>query len=312
MQTRVLYAGRADRWDDYRAALNAAFAAEGIEPDLVDRADPATVDYIVYAPNGPVQDFAPCTRLKAIFSLWVGVENVAPHTPPGIPLARMVDPGITQGMTDYVVGHALYHHLRIDRTVHEQDGTWRNATRVPPLSSQATVAMLGLGQLGLASARALAAVGFRVIGWARRDRHIDGIETHAGGDGLYRVLAQADVVVTLLPLTDDTRHTLDAKAFAAMKPGAVIINPGRGPLIDDDAMLAALANGTIRAATLDVFATEPLPPDHPYWDHPAVLVTPHIGAETRVETASQSIAANLRRAMAGEPILNLVDRVAGY
>lgn len=312
MTARVLYAGRADRWDDYRDALTRAFAAQGVEAELVAEADRGSVDYLIYAPNGPVQDFAAFTRLKAIFSLWVGVEDIVRRTPPNVPLARMVDPGITAGMTDYVVGHVLFHHLRIDRTLREQDGIWRNETRVPPISPAATVAMLGLGELGMASARALQAVGFQVVGWSRRARSVDGMETFAGRAGLLEALGRADFVVTLLPLTDATRHALDADAFAAMKPGAVVINPGRGPLLDDDAMLRALDDGTVRAATLDVFATEPLPADHPYWAHPRVLVTPHVAAETRIETSSQAIAANLARALAGRRIENLVDRDAGY
>ncbi|RMD89525.1 MAG: glyoxylate/hydroxypyruvate reductase A, partial [Alphaproteobacteria bacterium] len=274
--TTVLFAGRPEQWDDYREALEAAFAEAGIGGVRLTRAAaPEVVDYMIYAPNGPVQDFKGFSRLKAVFSLWAGVENVVGRVPEDVPLARMVDPGLTQGMVDYVCGHVLFHHLRIDRTLAEQDGIWRNATRVPPLSAERCVAMLGLGALGLAAARALQAIGFAVEGWARRPRQLDGLPTHSGRAGLLALLGRADFVVTLLPLTAQTRGILGAQAFDALKPGAVIINPGRGPLIDEGALLAALDAGKVRAATLDVFDTEPLPPAHPFWSHPRVIVTPH-------------------------------------
>ena len=116
----------------------------------------------------------------------------------------------------------------------------------------------------------------------------------------------------LLPDTPGTANILDARALATLPEGSVIVNPGRGPLIDDDALLAALDRGHIRHATLDVFRQEPLPADHPYWAHPRVTVTPHIASETRPDTASRVIVENIRRGEAGEPFLHLVDRDQGY
>ena len=160
----------------------------------------------------------------------------------------------------------------------------------PPLARDRTVAVLGLGVLGAACARALSALNFRVLGWSRSAKSIDGIETTHGEDGLDATLRQADIVILLLPDTPATENTLNARTLALLPRGAVIVNPGRGPLIDDDALLQALDSGQVGHATLDVFRTEPLPPEHPYWAHPRVTVTPHIASETRPISAARVIA----------------------
>jgi hypothetical protein len=157
---------------------------------------------------------------------------------------------------------------------------WR-AGSAPPLARDRTVAVLGLGVLGAACAQALASLNFRVLGWSRSPKSIDGVETAHGADGLDATLRQAAIVVLLLPDTPATENTLNARTLALLPKGAVIVNPGRGPLIDDDALLAALDSGQVGHATLDVFRTEPLPAEHPYWAHPKVTVTPHIASETR-------------------------------
>jgi glyoxylate/hydroxypyruvate reductase A len=199
----------------------------------------------------------------------------------------------------------------MDRYIHGQDGVWRAGT-APPLARDRTVAMLGLGELGAACAQMLSHLNFRTLGWSRSPKTIAGVETHHGADGLATVLKQAEIAVLLLPDTPATENTLDASRLALMPEGAVILNPGRGPLIDDDALLAALDSGHIGHATLDTFRIEPLPPEHPYWAHPRVTVTPHIASETRAASASRAIAENIRRGEAGEPFLHLVDRERGY
>jgi glyoxylate/hydroxypyruvate reductase A len=169
-----------------------------------------------------------------------------------------------------------------------------------------------MGALGAACAQALHRLGFDVSGWSRRPKAFDGITCLAGEDGLHEALSRADIAVLLLPLTDATRNVLDARAFSLMPRGAFVINPGRGPLIDDEALVEALDKGQIEHATLDVFREEPLPPKHAFWAHPQVTVTPHIASETRVKTASEVIAENIRRGEAGAPFVHVVDRSAGY
>ncbi len=312
MAPTILFAALPERWVQYEAPLRTALAEAGLAgATLVTEAAPETVDYIVYAPNSDVQDFTPYTRCKAVLNLWAGVENVAQNPTLTQPLARMVDAaGLTQGMVEWVTGHVLRHHLEMDAHIHGLNGEWRKT--VPPLSRERPVTILGLGALGSACGTALAGLGFPVTGWSRRPKKVPGLRCLSGADGLDAALAEARILVLLLPLTDETENLMNADRLARLPRGAVIVNPGRGALIDDDALLAALDQGQIGHATLDVFRTEPLPPEHPFWAHPQVTVTPHIASETRPDSAARVIVENIRRGEAGEPFLHLVDRDAGY
>lgn len=312
MAVRVLWAGSSGDWSDWQPHLRDGFARAGLDVELSrDPRDPEGIDYIVYAPGGPVSDLSPFANARLVQSTWAGVEAIVTNRTLTQPLARMVDPGLTEGMQDYVLGHVLRHHLNTDFYASRPAGDWR-AENPPPLARSRTVGFLGLGELGMACARGVAAHGFRTLGWSRSLKRDDLVACFAGDDGLEHVLAEAEIVVLLLPLTADTENLLDAKRIAGMKRGASVINPGRGPLIDDEALIAALTSGQISQATLDVFRTEPLPAAHPYWHLDNVLVTPHIAAQTRAETAAQVVVENIRRGEAGQPFLYLVDRTAGY
>lgn len=309
MLTILMAAGPAN-WTRYRPHLESALARAGLTARLVQEARADQVDYIVYAPSASLQDFSPYTRTRAVLSLWAGVERIAPNPTLTMPLCRMVDPALTEGMVEWVVGHTLRHHLGLDRYSHNPLHVWDPTC--PPLARDRKVAMLGTGALGEACARALMALNFRVEGWGRSAKSLPGLTCHHGPEGLRAVLDGADFVVTLLPRTPQTENTLNARSLGWTKRGAVVLNPGRGALIDDAALLAALDSGQIGAATLDVFRTEPLPPDHPFWAHPRITVSPHIAADTRPDTAAGVIAENIRRGEAGEPFLHLVDRARGY
>lgn len=309
MLTILMAAGPAN-WTRYRPHLESALARAGLTARLVQEAPADQVDYIVYAPSASLQDFSPYTRTRAVLSLWAGVERIAPNPTLTMPLCRMVDPALTEGMVEWVVGHTLRHHLGLDRYSHNPLHVWDPTC--PPLARDRKVAMLGTGALGEACARALMALNFRVEGWGRSAKSLPGLTCHHGPEGLRAVLDGADFVVTLLPRTPQTENTLNARSLGWTKRGAVVLNPGRGALIDDAALLAALDSGQIGAATLDVFRTEPLPPDHPFWAHPRITVSPHIAADTRPDTAAGVIAENIRRGEAGEPFLHLVDRARGY
>ena len=310
MPVNILFAAHASRWKTWRAPLHDALTETGLAYDLRTEFAPRDVDYIIYAPNSEVQDFTPFTRLKAVLGLWAGVEDVVNNETLTVPLTRMVDCGLTRGMTEWVAGHVLRHHLGMDAHITNRTGIWQQD--IPPLAPDRRVAVLGMGALGRAAALALAALGFDVTGWSRSAKTLDGVHCLHGPDGLRAALAQAEIVVLLLPDTPATTNILNAKTLAQLPRGAVILNPGRGTLIDDRALLAALDSGHVAHATLDVFRTEPLPAEHPYWAHPRVTVTPHIASETRPVTASRVIAENIRRGETGAPFLHLVDRKLGY
>ena len=310
MTLNVLFAAKPERWKIYKPTLTRAFEERGLRVYLATDIAPEDVDYIVYAPNGDLQDFTPYTRTKAVLGLWAGVEDVVGNATLTQPFARMVDDGLTRGMVEWVTGHVLRHHLGTDLHVHGQDGEWRN--HVPPLACDRPVTILGLGALGAACGDALASLGFPVTGWSRSPKDLPNLTCKSGPKGLISALKTAEIVVLLLPLTDQTSCVLNTKTLALLPNGAVVINPGRGPLIDDTALLHALNTGQLSHATLDVFRTEPLPKEHGFWSHPNITVTPHIASETRPLSASRVIAQNIERGETGKPLLHLVDRNLGY
>lgn len=311
MAPRLLFSAPPEDWPAWRPHLERELRARGLAVEVLDRADPATVDYVAYGPGGGLRDFSPFTRLKAVLSLWAGVETIVGNPTIRVPLCRMVDPGLREGMVEWVTGHALRHHLGIDAHVLGQDGVWRNDV-APPLARDRRVSVLGLGELGSACAAALAGLGFDVMGWSRTPKPDAPVATMAGPEGFEAALRRAEILVLLLPATPATENLLDARALALPPKGAVVINPGRGTLIDDAALLSALDEGRLGHATLDVFREEPLPPAHPFWAHPRVTVTPHVASATRPETAAGAVAENVRRGEAGEAFLHLVDRDRGY
>jgi glyoxylate/hydroxypyruvate reductase A len=222
----------------------------------------------------------------------------------------MVDDGLRQGMVEWVVSHVLRAHLGMDAYVCQKPRTWQQ--HVPPLATQRSVTVLGLGELGSAAATALAQLGFRVTGWSRSLRDVVGIRCMAGPESLPEALASAEILVGLLPQTPETIDLLNAGRLARLPKGCFILNAGRGTLIDDDALIAALDSGQVTHATLDVFRIEPLPSTHPFWSHPGVTISPHVAAATRVNSAAEKIADNIFRAESGAPLLHVVDRSLSY
>lgn len=312
MTINVLFADHPKYWDRYQTHLSEAFSSAGLDVKLAQHIDnPSDVDYMVYSPIGPVTDFTPFTNLKAVLNLWAGVEKIEGNPTLKVPLCRMVDAGLSEGMVEWVTGHVLRYHLGMDAHINGQDGVWRHHI-VPPLARNRKVGFLGLGELGTACAQAAAQLNFDVSGWARSHKSIEGIKSYSGKDGLEEVLSHSEILVLLLPATRETNNIINDETLSQMPKGARIINAGRGQLIDDDALLSALNDGHVAHATLDVFHEEPLPPSNPYWEHPNVTVTPHIASESRPETTALVIADNIRRCEAGEELLYEVDRKAGY
>ena len=279
-------------------------------PDEVD--DPARIDIAVVAlpPPGLLKTFP---NLKAILSMWAGVEVMLrdPDLPRDVPLGRLVDRAMTRDMTHHVVHWVLHYHRDVHRYAEQQrQGKWKSHRY--PEAADRRVGILGLGALGGAAARALADLGFSVAGWATHPKSIEGVEAFLGNDGLIPFLERTDILVSLLPLTPATEGIINRATLAQLPKGAYIINAGRGGSVVDDDLIAALDSGHIAGASLDVFRTEPLPADHPFWRHPGVALTPHIASHTTPRTAAREVALDIRRIAAGEKPRNLVDLDRGY
>ncbi len=307
----ILFAAVTERWDQYKQPLKKELDLTGLEYKLSEQLPPSEVDYIIYAPNSSIKDFSVFTNLKAVLNLWAGVEDVVNNKTLKVPLARMVDEGLTQGMKEWVLGHVMRYHLGIDLHIFGQDGQWRDWS-APPLASQRKVTILGLGALGAECANTLAKVGFNVRGWSLTEKSISNVICHHGFKGLEKSLFGSEIIILLLPSTAATENIINTKTISYLSKNAVIINPGRGTLIDETALLKSLDDGKLAHATLDVFRQEPLPADHLFWQHPKITVTPHIASETRPKTASQVIATNIDRFEKGKPLLYQVNFEAGY
>ncbi|MFC4656224.1 2-hydroxyacid dehydrogenase [Rheinheimera marina] len=258
----------------------------------------------------PAGSLVALSELKSLQSFGAGVDNILSDPDlPDLPLARIVDPHLTQSMLGYLDSVLGYYQQRLDLFIQQQQQQqWK------PKSPRNIrhLCVLGLGELGAAAASHFAALGYQVSGWSRSEKHLAGVQCYAGEQGFASAVALADLVVCLLPLTAETTDFLNSDRLALLKPGAILVNVARGAVLDDSALLAALGSGHLQAACLDVFRQEPLPATDPYWSHPAVLVTPHCSAVTNVDTAVAQIAENYRRTLNGLPLLHLVDKARGY
>ncbi len=274
--------------------------------------DPAEIDYaLVWQP--PEGELLRYPNLKAIFSIGAGIDHLAsdPALPEGVPVVRMVEPGLTAGMSEYVTLAVLNHHRFIQAYARQrQDKIWEEIPQIAAGARQ--VGMLGLGVLGRDALEKLAPFGFRLAGWSRTPKSITGVTCFHGEEGLVEFLAETDILVCLLPLTPETEGILSRETFERLPRGAAVINVGRGAHLVEEDLLAALQSGQLSGATLDVFNEEPLPGDHPFWDHPQVFMTPHVASMTIPATACQAVVANIHRLEAGEPLRHVVDMSRGY
>lgn len=266
----------------------------------------------------PEGSLAGLPNLAVIFSLGAGVDFLfADERLPQVPIARVVDPDLTTRMSEYVVLHCLS-ILRQQRRYERQqrDKLWED-DRNQPAARSVRVGVMGLGELGLDAVQKLKVMGFDVAGWSRSPKSIEGLATYAGEDGMTDFLSRTDILVSLLPLTPDTRGLIDADLLARLAQngrlgGPFLINAGRGGLQVEADILAALDAGTLKGAVLDVFKQEPLPAQSGLWDHPAVVVTPHNAAMSEPEAIATLIAAQIRRIEAGGTLENVVDPARGY
>lgn len=307
----MLYLYTSDQSELYLRLLQEALPGETIAcwPQEVDAA--AVTYAAVWAP--PDGFLARFPNLQTVFVMGAGVDKLLQRNdvPEAVTLIRLTDAGMAQQMTEYCLIGLLHYQRQMDRYAqHQRDRQWKPLdTR---LARDVRVGILGLGELGGRVARDLVRLGYRVTGWSRRPRQVENVRCLHGEDGLRELLPQTDVLFCVLPSTPETRHLLDAERLMLLPDDAALINAGRGSLIDENALLVRLDGGQLRFALLDVFAEEPLPPDHRFWHHPRVIVTPHVAADTVPEDAAAQIAANFRALAGGKPVTGRVDRRRGY
>jgi glyoxylate/hydroxypyruvate reductase len=305
----LVYAG------DESVTWRALFASQA--PDIAcvawpDAVDPAAVTWIACW-NPPEGLFAGFPNLRAVFALGAGVDRLVARTDLAahVELVRLVDAGMAAQMIEYAqLGVLLWQRRCLDYRAQQLQAVWR---KLPPIARGETrVGVLGLGAMGGAVAAALAQAGYRVWGWSRRARQIDGVRCLHEASGLTELLGETDVLVNILPSTMATRGLLDRSHLAQLPAGALVVNAARGDQLDAAALLDLLDSGHLGGALLDVFATEPLPTDSPLWLHPRIVITPHVAASTLSGPAVAQVVDNLRRAHSGGPMSGVVDRSTGY
>lgn len=302
-------------WDDkegWRDRMKEAVPGLDFRMWPEEMGDKAEIDAaLVWKP--PAGLLASLPNLKVILSLGMGVDHIFddPELPEDVPITRIVDSDLVDRMSEYVVHAVLHYHRDMDLyDEHQRDKVWK--PKPGPHASSRKVGILGIGEIGADCATKLRALNFDVAGWSRSEKDIPGVDCFHGQDGLEPFLARSEYVVCVLPLTPETESIMNADFFAAMPKGGGIINVARGGHVADDDLIAALDSGQLSFAKLDVFREEPLPTDHPFWTHPKIRITPHNAGITNPDTAAAQIAANYKRALAGEPLENVVDPKRGY
>lgn len=306
----LLYTAAAERGRRWAAMF--AEAMPDLEMRLApDIGDPADIRYLAAWTLTPgLIETLP--NLEVLFSIGAGVDQLdLAQVPSHVTVVRLVDPNLADAMADYVAMSVLALHRDLFAYLDQQrQQVWR---ALPQTAAQdRRVGMMGLGQMGATALAALAPFGFALNGWSRSARDIAGVACFHGEAGLDAFLATTDIMVCLLPLTDDTRGILGRDLFAKLPRGAAIVSAGRGGHLDPEALIAALDSGHLSRAILDVTPIEPLPAGDPLWSHPKIVLTPHAAAATDAEGSGKALIANLRRHRAGEAMVGVVDRGRGY
>ncbi len=272
--------------------------------------DPPADIAVVWMP--PAAFWAEQTQVRTVFNIGAGVDALMGQSlPAGVRVVRLDDAGMAVQMAEYVC-HAVIAYFREWAAI-EQDmrqGLWQ--ARDPESRTDWPVGVMGLGVLGERVARALQTFEFPVNGWSRSAKAIPGVRGFVGPEAFHDFLAQTRVLVNLLPLTPATENILNRDTLSRLRPGAFVINVARGRHLVDEDLLALLASGHLAGATLDVFRTEPLPADHPFWHHPQIRITPHTSARTLLADTVAQIASKIAAVERGEAVRGEVDVVRGY
>jgi len=270
------------------------------------------VNAIIYSDDSEISDFALFPDSTVIFSTFAGVEKTLLNKTITQSLVRLIDVEMTQCMAEWCAAHVLRYHLGLDIYIKPTKKEWKISHKERLLADQVEIGVLGLGTLGSATARKLRKLDFNVAGWSANKKKISGVKSLVGPEGLTKILSASDYLILLLPLTERTKAIINSETLKVVKDGAVLINAGRGGLIEDSDLLKALDSGKLSECTLDVFNEEPLPPEHPFWFHDKVTVTPHISAPTRLKSSIKSILKNIGRINRGLQPIGLVEKERHY
>ncbi|MCA3323777.1 MAG: glyoxylate/hydroxypyruvate reductase A [Roseomonas sp.] len=308
----ILLSTKTHTMQDWKAALLA------VDPSLdirlfPDAGDPAEIEAAVVWTAHDMMELRRYPNLKLIVSMGAGVDHLLrpPGPPPGIPVARLKDVLLTSAMAEWVLLNVLrFHRQDPEYRALQQRKEWLELSA--PSTAERRIGILGIGELGSASARVLTSLGFPVMGWSRSAKTLPGVQTFHGADGLMAMAKQSDILICLLPLTPQTRGVLNARLLSALPRGAYVINGARGGHMVAEDMLAALDSGHIAGAALDVFEPEPLPPESAFWSHPKVFLTPHAASITIPSSVAPQVVENIHNMRVGRPLINLVDFSLGY
>ena len=297
----------------YKKILEEEIKNQFLEYNIIeDISRNSEVNAIIYSDESEISDFSIFPDDAVIFSIFAGVEKTLLNKSIRQPLVRLIDIEMTECMAEWCAAHVLRYHLDLDEYIKPEKNEWKSYSTERLLANQVNVGILGLGILGTATANKLRKLDFNVTGWSTTEKNLSGIKSLVGLNGLAKILSNSDYLILLLPLTEETKNIINSGSLKMVKKGAILINAGRGGLIEDNDLLKALDSGKISRCTLDVFDEEPLPKGHPFWSHDKVTVTPHISAPTRLQSSIKSILKNIGRIKKGLQPNGLVQKERFY
>ncbi len=308
-----IFVSTGSKTTEYKKILEKKIKALSFDCNIIeDISRNSEVDAIIYSDDSEISDFSIFPDEAVIFSIFAGVEKTLLNKSIRQPLVRLIDIEMTECMAEWCAAHVLRYHLDLDGFIKPEKNEWTPYCKERLLANQVNIGILGLGTLGSAAANKLRKLDFNVTGWSTTEKNLSGIKSLVGANGLAKILANSDYLILLLPLTKKTKNIINSASLKLVKNGAILINAGRGGLIEDNDLLQALDRGKLSRCTLDVFNEEPLPPEHPFWAHEKVTVTPHISAPTRLESSIKSILRNIARIKKGLQPIGLVQKERFY